>query len=50
LTYRVASAQSQLPRGRSPQRAEVLISDAEHLKDALARASGTFIVADGKEG
>ena len=31
---------------------EVLITDAEHLKDALARASGTFIVADGpgKEG
>ncbi len=31
---------------------EVLITDAEHLKDALARTSGTFIVADdpGKEG
>jgi carbamate kinase len=29
---------------------EVLITDAEHLKDALARKSGTFIVADGKEG
>ena len=29
---------------------EVLISDAEHLKDALARTSGTFVVADGKEG
>ena len=25
---------------------EVLITDAEHLKDALARKSGTFIVAD----
>lgn len=25
---------------------EVLITDAEHLKDALARRSGTFIVAD----
>lgn len=31
---------------------EVLITDAEHLKDALARTSGTYIVADGeaKEG
>jgi len=29
---------------------EVLITDAEHLKDALARKSGTYIVADGKEG
>jgi carbamate kinase len=31
---------------------EVLITDAEHLKDALARNSGTYIVADGagKEG
>jgi carbamate kinase len=29
---------------------EVLITDAEHLKDALTRKSGTFIVADGKEG
>jgi carbamate kinase len=29
---------------------EVLITDAEHLKDALARKSGTFITADGKEG
>jgi len=29
---------------------EVLITDAEHLKDALARTSGTFVVADGKEG
>jgi carbamate kinase len=29
---------------------EVLITDAEHLKEALARKSGTFIVADGKEG
>ena len=28
---------------------EVLITDAEHLKDALARASGTYVVADGKE-
>ncbi|HQT96010.1 MAG: carbamate kinase [Acidobacteria bacterium 21-70-11] len=30
---------------------EVLITDAEHLKDALARTSGTYIVADraGKE-
>ncbi|MBI4915743.1 MAG: carbamate kinase [Acidobacteria bacterium] len=28
---------------------EVLITDAEHLKDALARTSGTFIVPDGKE-
>ncbi len=26
---------------------EVLITDAEHLKDALARKSGTYIVADG---
>jgi carbamate kinase len=26
---------------------EVLITDAEHLKDALARNSGTYIVADG---
>ncbi len=26
---------------------EVLITDAEHLKDALARTSGTYIVADG---
>lgn len=39
-----------LPHGCSPRRAEVLISDAEHLKDAPARASGTFIAADGKEG
>ncbi|MFI5143762.1 MAG: carbamate kinase [Thermoanaerobaculales bacterium] len=29
---------------------EVLITDAEHLKDALARKSGTYIVADRKEG
>ncbi len=29
---------------------EVVITDAEHLKDALAHSSGTFIVADGKEG
>jgi carbamate kinase len=29
---------------------EVLITDAEHLKDALAHASGTYIVPDGKEG
>jgi carbamate kinase len=31
---------------------EVLITDAEHLKDALARTSGTYVVADGagKEG
>ena len=29
---------------------EVLITDAEHLKDALARKSGTLIVADRKEG
>jgi len=29
---------------------EVLITDAEHLKDALARKSGTYVVADGKEG
>ncbi len=28
---------------------EVLITDAEHLKDALARASGTYVVPDGKE-
>jgi len=28
---------------------EVLITDAEHLKDALAHNAGTFIVADGKE-
>jgi carbamate kinase len=28
---------------------EVLITDAEHLKDALARTSGTYIVPDGKE-
>jgi carbamate kinase len=28
---------------------EVLITDTEHLKDALARNAGTFIVADGKE-
>jgi carbamate kinase len=28
---------------------EVLITDTEHLKDALARSGGTFIVADGKE-
>ena len=28
---------------------EVLITDTEHLKDALARTAGTFIVADGKE-
>jgi carbamate kinase len=27
---------------------EVLITDAEHLKDALERQSGTFIVADGE--
>lgn len=27
---------------------EVLITDAEHLKEALARESGTFIVADGE--
>jgi carbamate kinase len=26
---------------------EVLITDAEHLKDALARTSGTYVVADG---
>ena len=26
---------------------EVLITDADHLKDALARTSGTYIVADG---
>jgi len=30
-------------------RKEVLITDAEHLKDALARKSGTYIVADRKE-
>ena len=29
---------------------EVLITDTEHLKDALARRGGTYIVADGKEG
>jgi len=28
---------------------EVLITDAEHLKDALARTSGTYVVPDGKE-
>ncbi|HUK12273.1 MAG TPA: carbamate kinase [Thermoanaerobaculaceae bacterium] len=28
---------------------EVLITDAEHLKDALARKSGTYILADRKE-
>jgi hypothetical protein len=28
---------------------EVRITDAEHLKHALARTSGTYIVADGKE-
>jgi carbamate kinase len=28
---------------------EVLITDAEHLKDALAHTGGTFVVADGKE-
>ncbi|MGQ9494672.1 MAG: carbamate kinase [Thermoanaerobaculaceae bacterium] len=28
---------------------EVLITDAEHLKEALARAAGTFIVPDGRE-
>jgi len=28
---------------------EVLITDAEHLKDALARTGGTYLVADGKE-
>jgi carbamate kinase len=28
---------------------EVLITDAEHLKDALARKAGTFIVPDGRE-
>jgi hypothetical protein len=50
LTYPVASGHSRLPRGHSPQRAEVLITDAEHFKDALARTSGTFVVADGKEG
>ncbi|MCJ7441258.1 MAG: hypothetical protein MUO25_06725 [Thermoanaerobaculaceae bacterium] len=50
MTYPVASGHSRLPRGHSPQRAEVLITDAEHLKDALARTSGTFVVADGKEG
>ena len=50
LTYPVASGHSRLPRGHSPQRAEVLITDAEHLKDALARTSGTFVVVDGKEG
>jgi carbamate kinase len=27
---------------------EVLITDEEHLKRALERASGTFIVADGE--
>jgi carbamate kinase len=27
---------------------EVLITDAEHLKSALERAAGTFIVADGE--
>jgi carbamate kinase len=29
---------------------EVLITDAEHLKEALARTSGTYIVPNGKEG
>jgi carbamate kinase len=29
---------------------EVLITDAEHLKEALERRAGTFIVPDGKEG
>jgi len=29
---------------------EVLITDAEHLKDALARTSGTYVVPNGKEG
>lgn len=29
---------------------EVLITDAEHLKDALARTSGTYVVPDGREG
>ncbi len=28
---------------------EVLITDAEHLKDALARTGGTYVVPDGKE-
>ena len=28
---------------------EVLITDAEHLKDALARTSGTYVVPDGRE-
>jgi carbamate kinase len=28
---------------------EVLITDTEHLKDALAHTAGTYIVADGKE-
>lgn len=28
---------------------EVLITDAEHLKEALARKAGTFIVPDGRE-
>jgi carbamate kinase len=28
---------------------EVLITDAEHLKDALARKAGTYIVPDSKE-
>ncbi len=41
--------------GHSPPRVdkggkEVLITDAEHLKDVLARTSGTYIVAEGKEG
>jgi carbamate kinase len=27
---------------------EVLITDAEHLKKALERSSGTFLVADGQ--
>jgi carbamate kinase len=29
---------------------DVLITDAEHLKDALAHTSGTYVVAGGKEG
>jgi carbamate kinase len=29
---------------------EVLITDAEHLKEALARTTGTYIVPNGKEG
>ncbi len=28
---------------------EVLITDAEHLKDALARKAGTFVVPDGRD-